>query len=293
MDNKKDKRVRIRSRTWCFTINNYTVEEEFLCMFDLEPITYIVFGHEIGEEGTPHLQGYFEVSYRVDLGVLKTWPGFARAHFEPRKGTQQQAVDYCKKADNDWFECGKLATYRPGTRRDLDDARRLAAEEGMRAVAPWANLQQIRCAEKYLEYCEPKRDWKPTVVWLWGETGTGKSRMANAMYPQAYCKADNSKWWNGYDGHEEVIWNDFRDNQVEFNYLLNLLDRYECRVECKGGMRQFRPKTIVITCNQPPEAMYRGISHERKDQLMRRIDITERIGPVGQEVEGNTGVLDL
>lgn len=272
---------RVQSKTWCFTINNYTVEEEFYCMFDLEPIQYICFGHEIGSNGTPHLQGYLEVSYRVDLNVIKHWPGLTRAHLEPRRGTQQQAIDYTKKTDKtDWFETGKKLQQRPGARRDLDDVRLLALEGGMKEVVPWANLQQIRCAEKYLEYCEPKRTWKPTVVWLHGETGSGKSRMAQMMYPNAYVKADNSKWWNGYDGHEEVIWNDFRDSDIQFNYLLNILDRYECRVECKGGMRQFRPKTIIITCHKPPTEMYHGVSSERKDQLYRRIDIVQEVGGV-------------
>lgn len=279
---------RIQGRSWCFTINNYSLEEEFMCMFDLSPITYICFGHEVGNSGTPHLQGYFETNYRIDIKVLKSWTVFARAHLELRKGTQKQAIEYTMKQDkDDWFESGTKAETRQGRRKDLDEARRLAEEQGMREVAPWANYQEIRCAEKYLEYCEPKRTWKPTVVWLWGATGCGKSRMASTMFPNAYVKADNSKWWNGYDGHKEVIWNDFRDSDIQFSYLLNILDRYECRVETKGNMRQMRAETIIITCNAPPEDLYRGVSSERKDQLMRRIDIIEHIGAV-QEVKGNT-----
>lgn len=273
---------RVQSQSWCFTLNNYTVEEEFLLMFDLEPITYICFGYEEGASGTKHLQGYLEVNYRVDLNVLKRWRGLERAHLEPRKGTALQAIKYTKKEGGDWFEAGTLRVTRQGTRRDLDDARRLALEQGMKEVVPWANFQQIRVAEKYLEYCEPKRTWKPIITWLWGKTGTGKSRMAHDMYPDAYTKSDSSKWWNGYDRHETVIWDDFRDGDVSFNDLLRLLDRYECRVETKGGMRQFVPKEIVITSAHPPNTLYKNVSEERKDQLLRRIDFV-------QEVGGNTG----
>lgn len=279
MEDKKSKKPkRVQSKNWVFTLNNYTLEEEFLLMFDMPPTTYIIFGYEVGDqENTPHLQGYFEVDYRIDMNVIKTWPGYERMHLESRKGSQKQAIEYCKKQGN-WFECGTPYKYKMGHRKDLDDARRIALEKGMKNVAPWANLQAIRTAEKYLEYNEPGRNWKPIVTWLWGETGVGKSRMAHDIFPDAYTKADGSKWWNGYDRHESVIWDDFREDDVEFNNLLRLLDRYECRIETKGGMRQFVPKHIIITSRFSPYTMYHTVGNECKMQLLRRLDIVQEVG---------------
>lgn len=279
---------RKQSQSWVFTLNNYTVAEEFYLMFDLDPITYICFGHETGENGTKHLQGYLEINYRIDMNKLKQWRGLERAHLEPRKGTQDEAIKYTKKQDvTDWFECGTLRQVKPGQRRDLDEVRDIALNEGMKAVVPWANYQQIRTAEKYLEYCEPKRSWKPIITWVYGETGLGKSRLAHNLYPDAYTKSDSSKWWNGYDKHEHVIWDDFRDSDIAFNDLLRLLDRYETRVETKGGMRQFLAREIIITCNTHPANLYNNVCSERKEQLLRRIDFIEELTPV-QEVGGNT-----
>jgi len=82
-----------RTRSWCYTLNNYTEEERD----GLRALScaYNVFGYERGDEGTPHLQGYIHFKEKKSLqAVKKVMP---RAHLEPRKGTVDQAVDYCKK----------------------------------------------------------------------------------------------------------------------------------------------------------------------------------------------------
>ena len=71
-----------------------------------------------------------------------------------------------------------------------------------------------------------------------------------------YRKASDTKWWPGYDCHEEVIIDDFRDSWWPITYMLDLLDRYETKVETKGGYRQFVPKKIIITSCQDPNRCY-------------------------------------
>ncbi len=91
-----------QKRNWCFTINNYTdIEVNTLKNLKCE---YIVFGYEIGEKGTPHLQGYMEFKggKRFDT-IKKTLP---RAWLGSRKGTSMQAYKYCIK-DGNFFERGR------------------------------------------------------------------------------------------------------------------------------------------------------------------------------------------
>jgi len=133
-----------------------------------------------------------------------------------------------------------------------------------------SNLQGIRTAEKLLVYKEPKRTWKPKVLWFCGASGTGKTKMAFELCPDAYMAMDTGQWWEGYDGHSEVIIDDMRKDFLKFHQLLKLLDRYPYRVEQKGSSRQFLAKTIIITSCYSPDQMY----DTREDiyQLLRRID---------------------
>jgi hypothetical protein len=48
-----------RFRNIVFTVNNYT-ESEYTDLPMNDAFIYVIFGKEIGEQATPHLQGYSE-----------------------------------------------------------------------------------------------------------------------------------------------------------------------------------------------------------------------------------------
>lgn len=259
-------------RCVCFTINNYTIDD-FIRLAGLD-CRYLIVGAEVAETGTRHLQGYVEFGKSIRFKKIKELLG-DRAHIEQRRGTQDQAARYCRK-DDDYYEIGEMG--KRGVRTDLDNVRTVALDGGMREVTAIANLQGIRVAEKFLELNEEVRDWKPEVIWLWGETGTGKSRKAREMFKDCdyYCKNDGTKWWSGYDAHECVIIDDFRDSWFTITEMLSLLDRYEKKVEYKGGYRQFLAKRIIITSAFPPADCYKGTG-EAINQLLRRVDTVTKV----------------
>lgn len=203
-------------------------------------------------------------------------------HLECRIGTRTQARDYCAE-DGIFTEVGDFEKCGQGCRNDLDITRQRAMDGGMREVTLTSNMQQIRVAEKFLTYHEEPRDWKPIILWYWGPTGTGKSREArnNTEPSDTYTKNTPTKWWNGYDRHEDVIIDDFRDSWWSLTEMLSLLDRYERQVETKGGERQFVPRKIIVTSAHSPTTMYMGCGEDR-EQLLRRIDVvTEFRNEVG------------
>ncbi len=74
------------------------------------------------------------------------------------------------------------------------------------------------------------------------------------MAPNAYWKPVG-EWWDGYDGQEDVVMDDFY-GWLKWSFLLNLLDRYPMLVPIKGGTKEFVAKRVFITSNKKPEMWY-------------------------------------
>lgn len=91
--------VATRSRNYVFTLNNYTeVEVQALKeSMELHKYIFLCWGIEVGESGTPHLQGYVENKNARTILAMKKDKGFARAHFEERLGTKVEATTYALK----------------------------------------------------------------------------------------------------------------------------------------------------------------------------------------------------
>lgn len=98
------------ANAWCFTLNNYTAKEfEFLSSTlrtKSEKYFYIV-GKEVGESGTPHLQGY--IALKAKKKKFRPLPTFAvnrngknAIHFERARGNRQHNYVYCSK-DGDFI----------------------------------------------------------------------------------------------------------------------------------------------------------------------------------------------
>lgn len=98
----------MRTRHFCFTVNNYSSadDDELKALGTAPGTSYLVYGYETGESGTPHLQGYicFESTKRF-AQVKSILPD--GAHIEVKRGSPKQAADYCKK-DGIFQEFGTL-----------------------------------------------------------------------------------------------------------------------------------------------------------------------------------------
>lgn len=109
-------------------------------------------------------------------------------------------------------------------------------------------------------------------IWYWGETGVGKTRLAIKEYPDAYRKMANNKWWDAYQGQENVLMDDLDKAHHYMGYHLKIwADRYAFIAEIKGGSKVIRPKKIIVTSNYHPKDIWSDNS--TLDPILRRFRV--------------------
>jgi len=212
-------------------------------------------------EGTEHYQGYMEFSGQKSLLQLKAMPGLETAHFERRKGSQKQAIDYCRKSEtmvDGPYVFGEANEQ--GKRNDLEEVKKRIREgASMIDIADEHFTEFCKYSKAFKEYksmCMEKRTWAMDLVFLIGPTRTGKTRTAMEMAGESVYVKPPGKWWDNYDGEETVIIDEMYGSSFPFTELLQLLDRYPYSIETKGGTVEFISKRIVMTSNQEPEDWY-------------------------------------
>ena len=109
-----------RSYNFSFTWNNHT--DASIEVLTALKCKYMCYGKEVGDSGTPHLQGVVVFdNATTDTSLRKKLKG---AHIEVCKGSVQQNQVYCKKQD-DWTERGVA----PTTKQEQGDCGRKHFEE--------------------------------------------------------------------------------------------------------------------------------------------------------------------
>lgn len=264
-------------RTRAFCVTSFDCSEEFLTFIKDLDYKYLIIGDELcPKTKKPHLQIYIYFSNaRTLTSAIKI---FKPHHVELSKGSPADNKKYCSK-ESLLFEDGVLPT--KGKRTDIEQCRDIAKTTSClrQVVLNCASFQGLRIAEKYLEYFEIPRNWKPQVQWFYGPSGSGKTKAAYEFFTTEntilnspiYTCMDNIKWFQGYDGQPDVIIDDFRESFGAFERFIKLIDRYPYRVEMKGGSRQFLAKRIIVTSIYPPDEVYKH-NNEPVKQLLRRID---------------------
>lgn len=259
-----------KHKSFIFTINNYTEQDVKWLTEDLI-VSYGVVGFETGKEnGTPHLQG--GITFKRPYTFKKAHELHPRWHLQVAK-----AVDfpnYDMKEQNYIIFGDK----KQGKRTDLDNITK-ALMDGATNQELW--LQYPTTYMLYSKHIKNMReefglykyrDFKPTVFWIYGDTGTGKTRSVTEHedYKNLWISGKDLRWWQGYRGQEATLFDDFRADFCTFHELLRILDRYPYTVEVKHGHEQLLAKRMYITSPYHPERVYK--TREDVCQLLRRID---------------------
>jgi len=127
------------------------------------------------------------------------------------------------------------------------------------------------------------RDFRTvTVEILWGETGTNKSR--DQIYDKKGKREDNFivpntanlKWWDGYDGEETIVIENFTGSRTcNVDRFKRLLDGHQLKLDVKGGHTYAAWTTVKINSNLDPAKWYDFAEEHERNALFRRFNSIE------------------
>jgi len=269
-----------KSRDYCFTTNNYT--QGHIDQLSTIDCTYVVYGKEVGDSGTPHLQGYIRFkSQRNVTAIIKLMSG---SHIAIKKGTCQQAIDYCKK-DGDIYERGEP----PASQEEKGDRGKNAMKEIIKRAREgdeswleeehpaeyYHHLATFRSHKKAKTQVMGYKDTDTPHEWWVGPTGTGKSKKLWEEFPDHYRKEQN-KWWCNYNGQDIVAIEEASPKTMEHlaSRLKQWADRYPYSGEIKGGrLEGIRPAKIIVLSNYTIDQCFPN--PEDHEPLHRRFNVIQ------------------
>lgn len=297
--------MKTEAKYWCFTLNNYTADDlDHIKGPVLDKLSYLIFQYELAPTtGTPHLQGYLELSNKRTLSsLIKLFKdgGHQAPHIDLRNAKDSVApIAYCKKPEsrdpkfsqNPFFEKGTPFVKEQGKRTDLnvikEDVNKISKDNFIEQHPIVYSRNRHSMDHLYNKKISNLVRPIPKVHVRWGKPGTGKTRYihdnfkAHEIYVQCATSSDGKPWFNGYDpeNHKVVLFDEFK-GRIKIDLFLQFLDRYQVQVETKGGMVSFAPKYIFITSNSHPLKWYDYVDDQYQAVYRRLLSISEIISDV-------------
>lgn len=234
---------------------------------------------EIGENGTPHIQGLMGFKQRRFGPLHDLVP---EIHYE-RIISPRAAAEYVQKVDTKdgkVWKHGPIPEFKPGKRNDIKEfvaaCKEQAATPRLIEEFPALMLRYPNGVSQMRSQLTTPRDYKTTVLIFHGVSGSGKTKLARE-FPAVYkVPSINSQLFlGGYDPntHQTVLFDDFYGG-IQWSELLQLMDRYPHEVHTKGGFTQFKPLFIIFTSNSPPVLWYPNMAKDpaKWAAFERRVD---------------------
>lgn len=245
------------SKSWCYTINNYTEEE----VTALKALT--VSKHrcceEVGDCGTPHLQGSITFTRAYRLTQLRKI--FPRAHFEIAK--TKDSENYCIKG----HIIIDINNNNQGHRSDLEAVHQtiisstsldeVVQQHPTQCIKYPTGIQFVfRRTRPYIE------KWaKTSLTVIIGPTRVGKTSYVHKLEPILYTVppiSDGKMWFDDYQGEEAILIDDFY-GEITYSLLLRYTDGHAINLPVKGGHVRRNYTRIYITSNSPVKTWYPNI----------------------------------
>lgn len=272
-------RVYAQAKYWLLTIPY----QDYL-PWKPDGVGYVRGQMEVGAEtGFRHWQLLVIFNKKVRLGKVKSLFGDS-CHAEPSRSEAAEAYVWKEetRVEGTQFELGRKPVNR-AKQADWDRIWNSAKEGKIEEIPADIRIRSYGSLKKIEKDYMPRVAVEREVRVYWGKTGVGKSRRAwEEAGLTAYPKDPCTKFWDGYQGDECVVIDEFR-GQIGISHILRWFDRYPVSIETKGSGSVLRAKRIWITSNIHPNDWYPDLDQETKDALMRRLIVEEMNEPYYDE----------
>lgn len=294
MSQEKDR----QSRKWMVTINNpeehgFTHEEILKQLTKMKSVTYWCLSYETGFQGTYHVHIFFYAPHAIRESTVAN--RFPHMHRDYCKGTCVECRDYVfkegkykntdkeetnhKETHEEW---GEIPIERPGARNDLADLYDMIKdgysnyeilEESPQYIMNIDRLDKVRqtvLEEKY------KNEWRNLeVTYVWGVTGTGKTRgiMEKYGYDKVYRVTDYIHPFDAYQGEDVIVFEEFCSD-LRIGDMLKYLDGYPVKFPARYSNKQACFTKVYFATNVDLRCQYPNIQRDEKESwaaFLRRI----------------------
>lgn len=292
------------SRKFQLTINNPLVhgfdhERIKTILSDFPGTLYWCMCDEVGESGTPHTHVY--VVFRNSVMFDTLHKRFYGVHIEPANGSNKENRDYIRK-DGKWKDDAKHETNLADTFEEWGELppdrtkRETQSEQIMELVQAGKDnseiLAEIPGAYNKLNYIEQARQtlleaqfrntWRELeVTYIWGKTGSGKTRsvMETYGYSNVYRVTDYAHPFDSYKGQDVILFDEFRSS-LTLADMLKYLDGYPIELPCRYANKVACFTKVFLISNIPLKKQYPNVQIDEPESwnaFQRRIHHTLRM----------------
>lgn len=283
-----------RRRNWVFT---YYFQEDYpdagpdiaaQCLkglIDDNPMNFLACQVEqCPETDRLHIQGYLHLHEAMTFTALKAWctkVGLLEgAHWEQRKGSHKQALDYVTKTDTRVH--GPYIWGREPSQGDRTDFKiiKAAIDEGKDLDHLYDEHTSImfrydRSINAYLNRKQRAPTRQVTNVIWYGPPGVGKTTAAKGYAEKIFGKGvpiyySRSGFFCDYADEKVILFDDFHTERWDYNVLLAIMDGNPTMLPRKlRGPVPCKAELVLFTSNQEPAGVYSNHVHTPH---MRRFD---------------------
>lgn len=267
---KSPKKQANKAKNWFFTFNNYTADDilEIVPVFKDKCEKYI-FEKEIGECGTPHLQGYIQLKEKArptELNLNK------KIHWEVAKGTEQENIVYCSK------------DYRG------DKTKEIYKSDNIKIPKPLKIIKDLRPWQVKIENFIKEEPDDRKIIWVYDIIGNnGKSALSrylinkyDALYITEGKKNDiiNIVYNKALDNTVDIVILDVpraNGNNISYKSIEEIKNGIICNCKYETGNILINPPHIIIFSNSMPEldkfSLDRWEVYEIKNNDLEKLEI--------------------